>query len=72
MEQSRGLSETVEAIKQLRALGATRVRIGHVSADFGGAEAVPLAVMPEPELTPEEAERKRKAEYEADLFRSAG
>jgi len=37
VEQSRGLSETVEAIKQLRALGATRVRIGNVSADFSGA-----------------------------------
>jgi len=70
VEQSRGLSETVEAIKQLRALGATRVRIGNVSADFSGAEIAP--VPSEPELTPEEAERARKAEYEADLFRSAG
>lgn len=70
MEQSRGLTDTIEAIKQLRALGATRVRIGHVSADFGGAEPTPAPA--EPELTPEELERKRKAEYEADLFRSAG
>lgn len=62
------ITETLDAIKTLRAMGARRVRVGEVEVEF------PAPVLVEPQeqpLPPEVLAERERADYERTLFHSA-
>jgi hypothetical protein len=66
------LPETIDAIEKLRAMGARRVRVGDVEAEWSSAPASE-AVRPEQvRESPERAQARRREEDENVLFAASG
>jgi hypothetical protein len=63
-------SEALDIVRQLRAMGARRVCVGGIEAEWPGAPAV-LAVEPD-EVPADVAQRRDAEEYERTLFHSSG
>jgi hypothetical protein len=65
---SLSLPDTLQAIRDLRAMGARRVRVGDVEAEWLGA---PVVLDVGDAVPPDVAEVQAEADYERTLFWSA-
>lgn len=61
------LTETIAAMRELRAMGARRIRIGDVEAEFS---APSMPVEPREQESPDVAAERERREYDAILFHS--